>query len=84
MSISGPDTWGQPLLNLDTAKPLFINSVQMEAIYKTYSSELDDDAVFVETLGGGNVHHGTLETVEAPRSLGPSEIEIEVPWYDAG
>lgn len=78
MAFSGPITWGQPLFDTSTAAPLFIQSVELEAIYETYSSSIDDQSSFVPTLGGGAVHQATLVDAVAPRSLTPSEIEVEI------
>lgn len=72
------ESWEQPFLNLDSAVPIFINGVEMEAIFTSFDAETEDEAAYVATLGGGFVHHNTLDDPEDPLSNNQSEFELTI------
>lgn len=78
MSNSGFAAFQQPLLDGGTESPLVIGGRSMQANFTAYEMSIDNRAVFAESLGGGHVHQGTLESAAAPRSLNPMAIEITI------
>ena len=72
------ESWEQPFLNLDSAVPIFINGIEMEAIFTSFDAETEDEAAYVATLGGGFVHHLTLDDPEDPLSNNESSFELTI------
>ncbi len=78
MSSLSIESWEQPFLNFDSAVPIFINGIEMEAIITSFDAETEDEAAYVATLGGGFVHHNTLDDPEDPLSNNESEFELAI------
>ena len=72
------ESWEQPFLNLDSAVPIFINGTEMEAIFTSFDAETEDEAAYVATLGGGFVHHLTLDNPGDPLSNNQTEFELAI------
>lgn len=72
------ESWEQPFFNADSAVPIFINGVEMTATFTSFDAETEDEAAYVATLGGGFVHHLTLNDPEDPLSNDESTFELTI------